>query len=242
MVLQRSSSYVVPLANFSLEEPAPLRHVVRLQEDSLLFAAGTKVSRRGARMGHGASPPAPPAHLHSVSPGVARECHRPGLPPLLDLRPLPACRALHGLRLVRGRVHAEPRVQRHLGPGQLSAHPHPCRSAAVPLAPWGPPGIGPGWVGREAEHGAVCGGTPPPQAGHGAHQEGAPRGHRVLSLPILQFHPKSAPLRGRTRLTLCGMTFRSPLDPTAHRGPPGPYRVAVGGRSCSVLLNESWAR
>lgn len=89
MVLQRSSSYVVPLANFSLEEPAPLRHVVRLQEDSLLFAAGTKVSRRGARMGHGASPPAPPAHLHSVSPGVARECHRPGLPPLLDLRPLP---------------------------------------------------------------------------------------------------------------------------------------------------------
>lgn len=70
--------------------------------------------------------------------------------------------------------------------------------------------------------------------------EGAPRGHHVLSLPVMQFHPRSAPLRGRTRVTLCGTTFRSPPDPAAHRRPLSSYRVAVGGRSCAVLLNESW--
>lgn len=59
MVLQRSSSYVVPLANFSLEEPAPLRHVVRLQEDSLLFAAGTKVSGGEPGWDMGPAPPRP---------------------------------------------------------------------------------------------------------------------------------------------------------------------------------------
>lgn len=35
------------------------------------------------------------------------------------------------------------------------------------------------------------------------------------------------------------MTFRSPPDPTAHRSFTDPYRVAVGGRSCTVLPEES---
>ncbi|XP_068551090.1 macrophage-stimulating protein receptor isoform X1 [Anas acuta] len=155
MVLQRSSSYVVPLANFSLEKPAPLRHAVRLQEDSLLFAAGTKVWR-----------------VNVTGPG---------------------CR--HFLTCDRCL-----RAERFMG----------C-----------------GWCGDGCTRSHECNGT----------------WVRDSCLPILtDFHPKSAPLRGRTRLTLCGMTFRSPLDPAAHRGPPGPYRVAVGGRNCSVLLNESWAR
>ncbi|KAI6077404.1 Macrophage-stimulating protein receptor isoform X3 [Aix galericulata] len=155
MVLQRSSSYVVPLANFSLEEPAPLRHAVRLQEDSLLFAAGTKVWR-----------------VNVTGPG---------------------CR--HFLTCDRCL-----RAERFMG----------C-----------------GWCGDGCTRSHECNGT----------------WVRDSCPPILtNFHPRRAPLRGRTRLTLCGMTFRSPLDPAAHRGPPGPYRVAVGGRSCSVLLNESWAR
>lgn len=72
-------------------------------------------------------------------------------------------------------------------------------------------------------------------AGHRAHRRGSP----WPSPPVPQFHPRSAPLRGQTRVTLCGMTFHSPPDPTAHHSLPGPYRVAVGGRSCTVLLDES---
>uniref|UniRef100_A0A8C8ADA9 receptor protein-tyrosine kinase n=1 Tax=Otus sunia TaxID=257818 RepID=A0A8C8ADA9_9STRI len=58
--------------------------------------------------------------------------------------------------------------------------------------------------------------------------------------PVLtDFHPRSAPLRGRTRVTLCGMTFRSHLDPDPRRSPPGTYRVTVGQRGCAVLPEES---
>lgn len=82
MVLQRSSSYVVALANFSLGEPAPVQHAVGLQGHSLLFAAGTKVSQAA---GQDVGLQSPPAQPRSVSPGVACECHRPWLPPLLNL-------------------------------------------------------------------------------------------------------------------------------------------------------------
>ncbi|NWY05478.1 RON protein, partial [Nothoprocta ornata] len=59
-------------------------------------------------------------------------------------------------------------------------------------------------------------------------------------LPVLtDFHPRSAPPRGRTRLTLCGTTFRSRLDPDAAAGPAGTYRVTVGRRPCQVLPDES---
>ncbi|KFP04842.1 Macrophage-stimulating protein receptor, partial [Calypte anna] len=58
--------------------------------------------------------------------------------------------------------------------------------------------------------------------------------------PLLtDFHPRSAPLRGQTRVTLCGMTFRSHLEPDPQRIPSGTYRVAVGQRGCFVLLEES---
>ncbi|XP_023791474.1 macrophage-stimulating protein receptor [Cyanistes caeruleus] len=43
MVLQRSSSYLVTLSNFSLGEPGPVRGAMGLQSHSLFFTAGTKV-------------------------------------------------------------------------------------------------------------------------------------------------------------------------------------------------------
>uniref|UniRef100_A0A8B9GCQ9 receptor protein-tyrosine kinase n=1 Tax=Amazona collaria TaxID=241587 RepID=A0A8B9GCQ9_9PSIT len=58
--------------------------------------------------------------------------------------------------------------------------------------------------------------------------------------PVLtDFHPRSAPLQGRTRVTLCGMTFRSRPDPDPCRGSPGACRVVVGRRGCTVLPEES---
>uniref|UniRef100_A0A672UZ72 Sema domain-containing protein n=1 Tax=Strigops habroptila TaxID=2489341 RepID=A0A672UZ72_STRHB len=58
--------------------------------------------------------------------------------------------------------------------------------------------------------------------------------------PVLtDFHPRSAPLRGRTRVTLCGMTFRSRPDPDPCRSAPGTCRVTVGQRGCTVLPEES---
>lgn len=44
MVLQRSSSYLLTLSNFSLGEPGPVRGAMGLQSRSLFFTAGTKVS------------------------------------------------------------------------------------------------------------------------------------------------------------------------------------------------------
>ncbi|XP_065605443.1 macrophage-stimulating protein receptor [Cyrtonyx montezumae] len=152
MVLQRSSSYVVALANFSLGEPEPVQHTTGLQGHSLLFAAGTKVWR-----------------VNVTGPGC---------------RHFSTCdRCL--------------RAERFMGCGwcrySCTRH-HECDGL---------------WV-----------------------QDSCP--------PVLtDFHPRSAPLRGQTRVTLCGMTFHSPPDPTARHSPTNSYRVVVGGRSCTVLLDES---
>ncbi|XP_074007942.1 macrophage-stimulating protein receptor [Numenius arquata] len=152
MVLQRSSSYLLTLANFSLGEPGPVRGAMGLQNHSLFFAAGTKVWR-----------------LNITGPGC---------------RHFSTCQ-----RCLR--------AERFMG----------C-----------------GWCG-----------------------DGCTRRHECTGLwvqdscpPVLtDFHPRSAPLRGRTRVTLCGMTFRSHLDLDPRRSPPSAYRVTVGQRGCAVLLEES---
>ncbi|NXL61493.1 RON protein, partial [Chordeiles acutipennis] len=152
MVLQRSSSYLLTLANFSLGELGPVRGAMGLQSHSLFFTTGTKVWR-----------------LNVTGPGC---------------RHFSTCQ-----RCLR--------AERFMGCGWCGdgcARRHEC--------------AGP-WV-----------------------QDSCP--------PVLtDFHPRSAPLRGRTRVTLCGMTFRSYLDPDSRRSPPGTYQVAVGLRSCTVLPEES---
>ncbi|NXX25710.1 RON protein, partial [Nicator chloris] len=152
MVLQRSSSYLLTLSNFSLGEPGPVRGAMGLQSHSLFFAAGTKVWL-----------------LNVTGPG----CHH-----------FSTCQ-----RCLR--------AQRFMG----------C-----------------GWCGDECRRRHECTG----------------RWVQNSCPPVLtDFHPRSAPLRGRTRVTLCGMTFRSHLDPDPSHSPPGAYRVAVGRRGCTVLPEES---
>ncbi|NWW28164.1 RON protein, partial [Falcunculus frontatus] len=175
MVLQRSSSYLLTLSNFSLGEPGPVRGAMGLQ--SLFFTAGTKVS--GGSEGHRAGmelrvPPSPPLHpqvwlLNVTGPGC---------------RHFSTCQ-----RCLR--------AERFMG----------C-----------------GWCGDGCRRRHECAGS------------------WVLDKcpPVLtDFHPRSAPLRGRTRVTLCGMTFRSRLDPDPSRSPPGAYQVTVGRRGCTVLPEES---
>lgn len=96
-------------------------------------------------------------------------------------------------------------------------------------------------------NGVACGGTPflgwvlcPPEKGilDLATVTGL-WGLGVTQVPLPQFHPRSAPLRGQTRVTLCGMTFRSRSDPDPSHSPPGAYQVAVGQRGCTVLPEES---
>ncbi|XP_062356729.1 macrophage-stimulating protein receptor [Cinclus cinclus] len=150
MVLQRSSSYLLTLSNFSLGEPGPVRGAMGLQSHSLFFTAGTKVWL-----------------LNVTGPGCRHfsTCHR--------------CL----------------RAERFMG----------C-----------------GWCRNGCRRRHEC-------TGHWV-QDSCP--------PVLtDFHPRSAPLRGRTRMTLCGMTFRSHWDPS--RSPPSAYRVAVGRRGCTVLPEES---
>lgn len=89
MVLQRSSSYLLTLANFSLGEQGPVRGALGLQGHSLFFTAGTKVSEGTRGCGAGAELRVP-TPLCSPSPGVAAECHRPWVPPLLHVSALPA--------------------------------------------------------------------------------------------------------------------------------------------------------
>ncbi|XP_009475088.1 PREDICTED: macrophage-stimulating protein receptor [Nipponia nippon] len=152
MVLQRSSSYLRTLANFSLGEPGPVRGAMGLQSHSLFFTAGTKVWR-----------------LNVTGPGC---------------RHFSTCQ-----RCLR--------AERFMGCGW-------CRDGCMRRHECTGP-----WV-----------------------QDSCP--------PVLtDFHPRSAPLRGRTRVTLCGMTFRSHLDPDPRHSPPGTYRVVVGQRDCAVLLEES---
>ncbi|NXW69643.1 RON protein, partial [Hirundo rustica] len=152
MVLQRSSSYLLTLSNFSLGEPGPVRGAMGLQSHSLFFTAGTKVWL-----------------LNVTGPG---------------------CRHFSACQLCL-------KARRFMG----------C-----------------GWCGSECRRRHECSG---PWV-----QDSCP--------PVLtNFHPRSAPLRGRTRVTLCGMTFRSYLDPDPRHSPPGAYRVAVGRRGCTVLPKES---
>ncbi|NXM28235.1 RON protein, partial [Oxyruncus cristatus] len=152
MVLQRSSSYLLTLANFSLGEPGPVQGAMGSQSHSLFFAAGTKVWR-----------------LNVTGPGC---------------RHFSTCQ-----RCLR--------AERFMG----------C-----------------GWCGDGCTRRHECAG---PWV-----QDSCP--------PVLtDFHPRSAPLRGRTRVTLCGMTFRSHWDPDPSRSPPGAYRVTVGQQRCTVLPKES---
>ncbi|NXI93376.1 RON protein, partial [Psophia crepitans] len=152
IVLQRSSSYLLTLANFSLGEPGPVRGAVGLQNHSLFFTAGTKVWR-----------------LNVTGPGC---------------RHFSTCqRCLRAERFMGCGWCGDGCTRRHECPGS--------------------------WV-----------------------QDSCP--------PVLtDFHPRSAPLQGRTRVTLCGMTFRSHPDPDPSHSPPGTYRVAVGQRGCAVLPEES---
>ncbi|XP_065702122.1 macrophage-stimulating protein receptor [Patagioenas fasciata] len=154
MVLQRSSSYLLTLANFSLGEPGPVRGALGLQGHSLFFTAGTKVWQ-----------------LNVTGPG----CHH-----------FSTCQ--HCLR-----------AERFMGCGWCGDRDG-CTRRHECAGPW------------------VQDSCPP-----------------VLT----DFHPRSAPLRGRTRVTLCGMTFHSHWDPNPHRSPPPTFRVAVGRRGCAVLLEES---
>ncbi|KAM6121251.1 LOW QUALITY PROTEIN: macrophage-stimulating protein receptor [Pterocles gutturalis] len=152
MVLQRSSSFLLTLANFSVGEPGPVRGVAGLQGHSLLFTAGTKVWR-----------------LNVTGPGC---------------RHFSTCQ-----RCLR--------AERFMG----------C-----------------GWCGDGCRQRHECAG---------------PWVQDSCSPVLTDFHPQSAPLRGRTRVTLCGMTFRSLPDPDPRRSPRGTYRVVVGRRACAVLPEES---
>ncbi|XP_032554922.1 macrophage-stimulating protein receptor [Chiroxiphia lanceolata] len=151
IVLQRSSSYLLTMANFSLGEPGPVQGAMGSQSHSLFFAAGTKVWR-----------------LNVTGPGC---------------RHFSTCQ-----RCLR--------AERFMG----------C-----------------GWCGDGCTRRHECAG---PWV-----QDSCP--------PVLtDFHPRSAPLRGRTRVTLCGMTFRSLSDPDPSHSPPAAYRVTVGQRGCTVLPQE----
>ncbi|NWX25314.1 RON protein, partial [Notiomystis cincta] len=152
MVLQRSSSYLLTLSNFSLGELGPVRGAMGLQSHSLFFTAGTKVWL-----------------LNVTGPG---------------------CR-----------------------------HFSTCQRCL-----WAKRFMGCGWCGDGCRRRHEC-------SGHWV-QDSCP--------PVLtDFHPRSAPLRGWTRVTLCGMTFRSHPDPNSSRSAPGAYQVAVGRRGCTVLPEES---
>uniref|UniRef100_A0A8B9J2J4 Macrophage stimulating 1 receptor n=1 Tax=Amazona collaria TaxID=241587 RepID=A0A8B9J2J4_9PSIT len=154
MVLQRSSSYLLTLANFSLGEPGPVRVAMGLQTPGALLTS-------------------------SLCPQVWR----------LNVTG-PGCRHFSTCQRCL-------RAERFMGCGWCGdgcMRHHECQGQ---------------WV-----------------------QDSCP--------PVLtDFHPRSAPLQGRTRVTLCGMTFRSRPDPDPCRGSPGACRVVVGRRGCTVLPEES---
>uniref|UniRef100_A0A8C8S174 receptor protein-tyrosine kinase n=1 Tax=Pelusios castaneus TaxID=367368 RepID=A0A8C8S174_9SAUR len=153
VVLQRSTSYTVTLANFSLGEELPvLREVGRLG-NSLLFVSGNKVSQ-----------------VDVTGPGCRHF--------------LTCQRCLRAKRLMR------------------------C-----------------GWCG------SMC-----------MRQEDCTAAWTQDSCPpvLTDFHPRSAPLRGRTRLTLCGMGFQSrPRFTVSSPVASSTYQVMVGQRNCTVLPEES---
>ncbi|XP_060096048.1 macrophage-stimulating protein receptor [Heteronotia binoei] len=63
--------------------------------------------------------------------------------------------------------------------------------------------------------------------------------------PVLtDFHPKSAPLHGSTKVSLCGMGFQSHSSSSGgvdSLSPVGEYRVTVGQKNCTVIFEESLA-
>ncbi|XP_043835779.1 LOW QUALITY PROTEIN: macrophage-stimulating protein receptor [Dromiciops gliroides] len=67
-----------------------------------------------------------------------------------------------------------------------------------------------------------------------ARQEECPSTWQQESCPphLTEFHPKSGPTRGSTKLTLCGSNFHSHVQGLA---PEGPQRVTVGQSPCKVL-------
>ncbi|XP_030426305.1 macrophage-stimulating protein receptor isoform X1 [Gopherus evgoodei] len=158
VVLQRSSSYTVTLANFSLGKELPVLREVGLLQDSLLFATGNKVSQ-----------------VAIIGPGCRHF--------------LTCQRCLRAERFMR------------------------C-----------------GWCGGMCTRQVDC----------------AALWTEKSCPPILtDFHPRSAPLHGRTRVTLCGMGFQSRRHFTAAVGSPvagSTYRVMVGQRDCTMLPEESLDR
>ncbi|XP_032645393.1 macrophage-stimulating protein receptor isoform X3 [Chelonoidis abingdonii] len=158
VVLQRSSSYTVTLANFSLGKELPVLREVGLLQDSLLFATGNKVSQ-----------------VAIIGPGCRHF--------------LTCQRCLRAERFMR------------------------C-----------------GWCGGMCTRQVDC----------------AALWTEKSCPPILtDFHPRSAPLHGHTRVTLCGMGFQSRRHfAAAVRSPMAgsTYRVMVGQRNCTVLPEESLDR
>ncbi|TFJ97956.1 antigen WC1.1-like [Platysternon megacephalum] len=157
VVLQRSSSYTVTLANFSLGKELPVLREVGLLRDSLLFATGNKVSQ-----------------VAITGPGCRHF--------------LTCQRCLRAERFMR------------------------C-----------------GWCE------GVC-----------TRQEDCTALWTEKSCPpiLTDFHPQSAPLHGRTRVTLCGMGFQSRQHFAAVGSPMAgsTYWVTVGQRNCTVLPEESLDR
>ncbi|XP_067417375.1 macrophage-stimulating protein receptor [Emydura macquarii macquarii] len=154
VVLERSSSYTITLANFSLGEELPVQREVGRLGDSLFFVTGNKVSQ-----------------VDITGPGCRHF--------------LTCQRCLRAERLMR------------------------C-----------------GWCGGACARREDCAAA--------WTQESCP--------PVLtDFHPRSAPLHGRTRVTLCGMGFQSRPRFTAAVGSPAAgsaQRVTVGQRNCTVLAES----
>ncbi|NXQ37076.1 RON protein, partial [Alaudala cheleensis] len=177
MVLQRSSSYLLTLSNFSLGEPGPVRGAMGLQSHSLFFTAGTKVTEGLGGIGW-------------------------------------AWISMYPLTFI---LHPQVWLLNVTGPGcrHFSTCQRCLRAERF---------MGCGWCGDECRRRHEC-------PGHWV-QHSCP--------PVLtDFYPRSAPLRGQTLVTLCGMTFRSHWDSEPSRSPPGPYRVEVGRRNCTVLQEDS---
>lgn len=62
------------------------------------------------------------------------------------------------------------------------------------------------------------------------------QGLSLSVFPPFKFYPHSGPLRGSTRLTLCGSNFYvHPFD----LAPEGTYRVTVGHSPCQLLPKDT---
>lgn len=244
MVLQRSSSYPLTLANFSLGEPGPVRGAMGLQSHSVFFTAGTKVSEGlGGGVGTGqALSPTMPACLRSRPQVWRLNVTGPGC------RHFSTCqRCLRAERFMGCGWCADGCTRRHecTGPWVQDSCPPVLTDVGLRRRPPCSPHLLRSRLGREVADGVACGGTFALSGAPGEWSFWTRDCHwafgalGVTWVPLSQFHPRSAPLQGRTRVTLCGMTFRSHPDPDTRRSPPSAYRVAVGQRGCTVLPEES---